>query len=395
MGKTGEKLHIAIFTNNYLPNPYGVSASIESFRQKLITDGHVVYIFAPQWKGGAVVQKEEKNVFRYPSIDVPTKVDFSLVVPYAPKIDAVLEKLQIDIVHAQHPILLGSTARKWAKKKNVPLIFTWHTLYDLYTHYMPFVPQHVSGKVAIHNAVSYANACDHVIVPTPIIYRAIRDFGVVHDRISIIPSGVDEELFADPQGEKIREKYHYTKKDLVLVTVSRLTEEKNVVFLAQSVAEILQKNPHVKFLCAGEGDLLDEMQDIFVQKKVSERVIFAGVVQRSDVKDYLAAGDIFVYASTSETQGTIVTENMYVGKPIIAVGVNGVKDLVEHEINGLETKEDHSFVDAIQRMIDDAELRDRMGRNAARIAREKYTATVCAKKLLATYYAVIEKYHSM
>jgi glycosyltransferase involved in cell wall biosynthesis len=392
MGKTGEKLHIAIFTNNYLPNPYGVSTSIEGFRQGLTLDGHVVYVFAPQWKSGGAVQSDEKNIFRYPSVDLPTKINFSLPVPCAPKIDKTLSDLHVDIVHAQHPNLLGTTAKKWAKKKSVPLIFTWHTLYDQYAHYVPFMLQHVSAKFVVYNAVSYANDCDHVIVPTPTIYRAIKEFGVVHDRISIIPSGVDEDLFANAQGDKIRKKNHMTKNDLVLVTVSRLTEEKNVIFLAQSVAEILQKNPQVKFICAGEGDLINKMEKIFIEKKVVDRVFFPGVVARGDVKDYLDAGNFFVYASTSETQGTIVTENMYLSRPIVAVGSNGVGDLVEHEVNGLATKEDHSFVEAMQRMIDDAPFRERMGRNAARIAREKYTATVCTQKLLDVYYKTILDY---
>ena len=394
MGEMAGKLHIAIFTNNYLPNPYGVSASIESFRQELIEGGHTVYVFAPQGKGGTVKMKE-KNIFRYPSIDVPTKVDFSLVVPYAPRIDTILEELQIDVVHAQHPNLLGSTAKRWAKKKNVPLIFTWHTLYDQYTHYMPFMPQHMSGKVAVHNAVSYADECDHVVVPTPTIHRAIKKFGVAHDRISVVPSGVDEKIFMCPQGEKIRKRYHIKKEEIVLVTVSRLTEEKNVIFLAKSIAEILQENSHVKFLCAGEGDLLDDMKNIFIQKKVIDQTIFAGVVARDEVKDYLDAGDFFVYASTSETQGTIVTENMYMGKAIVAVGVNGVGDLVEQEVNGLKTTEDHSFVEAMQRMIDDEKLRVHTGQNALRIAREKYTSKVCTQKLLTVYYDVIAQYHSM
>lgn len=390
-----KKLHIAIFTNNYLPNPYGVSTSIESFRKELIVAGHVVYVFAPQWGCDEYGYKEDENIFRYPSIDIPTKVDFSLVVPFAPKIDSVLETLSIDIIHAQHPNLLGMVAKKWAHRKNVPLVFTWHTLYEHYAHYMPFMPQHVSGRIAVRNAVGYANECDHVIVPTPIIHKAIKEYGVTHERISVVPSGVDENLFANPQGEQLRMCYGFGSKDCVMVTVSRLTEEKNVLFLARSIAKILKNNSHARFLCVGEGDLLQDMQNIFKNALVNEQVVFAGVAARGDVKGYLSAGDFFVYASTSETQGTIVTENMYVGRPIVAIGENGVRDLVENGVNGFVTKENDDFIDAIQKMIDDEALRRDMGNNAARIAREKYTAHVCAQNLTTIYHDVIRTYHSM
>ncbi|MEA3323345.1 MAG: glycosyltransferase, partial [Patescibacteria group bacterium] len=108
-------MRIAIFTNNYLPNPYGVSTSVEGFRQGLITMGHTVYIFAPQW--GDEVNKNEKDVYRYPSVKVPAKIDASMVVPYSSKMDKIIEELDIDVIHAQHPNLLGAVASKWAIKK--------------------------------------------------------------------------------------------------------------------------------------------------------------------------------------------------------------------------------------------------------------------------------------
>ncbi len=384
-------MNIAIFTNNYLPNPYGVSTSVEGFRRAFIDAGHTVYVFAPRW-GDSVTQKEE-NIFRYPSIKIPTKIDFSLVIPHSSEIEEIIKNLDIDIVHAQHPNLLGTVAKEWALRKNVPLVFTWHSLYDRYAHYMPFVPEKLSGHLAMKNASEFAQNCDHIIVPTQSIINIIKKAGVKHNRISVVPSGVDEELFINADGRKVKKKYNIADDMLVLATVSRLTEEKNILFLARVIAKILQKNKNVIFLCGGEGNLQREVQHIFEVINVNERVIFVGKVNREEVKNYLDAGDIFVYASTSETQGTIITENMYIGKPIVAIGKNGVGDLIEDNVNGLIAQEnEENFISKVQKLINDRGLREKIGKTAYRIAHEKYTAGACATELEKVYKDVIEQY---
>jgi len=170
-------MRIAIFTNNYLPHPYGVPNSIESFRKVFEALGHQVFIFAPRWPGYA---DENPNVFRYPALNLSYKIKFTLAIPYSQKIDAIMEKLDLDIIHSQHPNLLGSAAMKWAKKKNIPLVFTWHTLYDQYAHFVPLVPKKLAAWWIIREARLYANKCDAVITPTPFVAEIIKDLSLIH-----------------------------------------------------------------------------------------------------------------------------------------------------------------------------------------------------------------------
>jgi glycosyltransferase involved in cell wall biosynthesis len=385
-------MNIAIFTNNYLPNPYGVSTSVDGFRRAMMRRGHTVYVFAPRWSRTSS-HEDDAHIFRYPAIKAPTKIEFFLVVPYASDIDAVIEQLTFDVIHAQHSNLLGASARRWAQKKDVPLIFTWHSLYDRYAHYLPFVPEHISGRIAMKNAADYANESDHVIVPTASVIPIIQKAGVAHDRISVVPSGVDEGLFIEPDGSLVRKKWHIRDDRIVLTTVSRLTEEKNVLFLMKQVAGVLRDDPRVVFLCVGEGDLMGEMQEICRVYGVENQVIFAGKVERERVKDHLAAGDLFVYASTSETQGTIITENMYVGRAVVAIDATGISDIVTADV-GIKTPENTEFQKAIKNMINDDALREKMGNNAYVKAREEYTTDVCTEKLLDVYHEVIEQYQN-
>jgi glycosyltransferase involved in cell wall biosynthesis len=383
-------MNIAIFTNNYLPNPYGVSMSIESFRGELEKLGHTVYIFAPKTKG---FKDKNPNVFRFPSVDINYKISFPLAIPYSHQIDRILEKLEIDVIHSQHPNLLGWVAKKWAKRKNVPLVFTWHTLYDQYAHFAPpFIPQKLAKWWTISNAVKYANRADQVIVPTESVGEIIKTWGVKNQHMVDIPTGVAEENFAFAEGKSIREKYQIADDEILLVLISRFTAEKNAEFLLRAVVLALQKNSKVKFLAGGDGYLLDALKVLTEDAGVSERVIFTGFIGNDVKKNYYAAGDIFVFASKSETQGMIISEALYAGLPVVAVSATGVKDMVINGVDGfLVTEDEEEFSAAILKLAENDNLRKIFSKNAKKIARENYTAKASASKLMVVYENAIKR----
>lgn len=380
-------MRIAIFTNNYLPNPYGVTQSIESFRRRLEKQGHAVFIFAPYYKN---YKDKNPNVFRYPALDISYKIKFPLAIPYSRKMDEILSKLEIDIVHSQHPNLLGTAAMKWAKKKKIPLVFTWHTLYDQYAHFVPLIPPKWTAKYIIRKAAAYANKCDFVVTPTESVKKIIQDWGVKNKNIGAVSSGVDEDNFLNPDREWIRKKYNISDDEILLFSVCRLTKEKNIEFLFESVIEVLKNNNKTKFLIVSGGNLLGYLNSLVKKENLSEKIIFAEVVAREEIKNYFAAGDIFVYASKSETQGMIITEAMYAGLPVVAVDAPGVCDLVENNVSGFLVAEDkEKFSEAVKKLIADKNLREQLGRTGAQIAREKYTDKVCARKMLKIYESLV------
>jgi 1,2-diacylglycerol 3-alpha-glucosyltransferase len=394
-------MNIAIFTNNYLPNPFGVTGSIESFRKQFEKMGHTVYVFAPYYKN-----YEDKNpnacptenfsgknfgrVFRYLALDISYKIKFPLAIPYSSKMDKILEDLKIDIIHSQHPNLLGTAAAKWAKRKKIPLIFTWHTLYDQYTHFVPLIPDKIAARFIIRKAVKYANDCDQVIVPTNSIIGIIKNWGVTNRNIAAIPTGVEPDEFENPDRKKIRNNFGIKDDEILLLLVSRITAEKNIEFLFNALSGLIKNDALVKFLVAGDGDLLPKLKDLAKKKEIAEKVIFQGIVPREEIKNYFAAGDIFVYASKSETQGMIISEAMYSGLPVVAVRATGAQDLVEDNTNGfLVPEDDKKFSDAAEKLIKDDDLREKFGRESARIARERFTAKVCAEKMLKIYNELV------
>lgn len=384
-------MKIAIFTNNYLPNPYGVSSSIESFRRELERLGHTVYIFAPKAEGFV---DENKNVFRYPAIDLKFKnVRFPIPIPFSFKIRGVLSDLKIDIIHSQHPNLLGWEAKRWAKKKNVPLVFTWHTLYDQYAHFAPFfIPKKIASWWAIRNAVRYANSANQIVVPTPSVKKIIVDWGVANKNIIAIPTGVEVEFFAGSDRQSARKKMGIMGDEKALLLVSRLTAEKNVEFLVSIVLAVMKKKPKTKFILAGGGSEFLKLKNMIFEAGMSSRVIFEGIVSRNKMKNIYAAGDIFVYASKSETQGMVLTEAMYMGLPIVAVNATGAKDIVGNQVTGILVRENmKDFVRAIERLLGDENLCKKFSENAKKSAIENYISKVCAEKMLAVYTSSVER----
>jgi len=386
---SGNIMRIAIFTNNYLPNPYGVAGSVESFRKEFERRGHEVFIFAPDWKG---YQDKNLRVFRYPSIAIELKkIKYPLPISFSRKISKVLGNLKIDIIHSQHPNLLGSAAARWARKYDIPLVFTWHTLYDQYAHFFPFIPERLATWWAIRNARNYANKCDQIIVPTPSVGEIIKNWGVINKNIVAIPTGVEENQFANPDRANIRKKYDVKDDEVLLFVMTRLTEEKNMEFLVDAVLEVLKKNNNAKFMICGDGDLKKKLIKKVADMELSDKVIFVGIVPDNEKKNYYAAGDIFVYASKSETQGMVLTEAMYSGLPVVAVRATGIKDIVEEGKTGLlvlENKEEFSA--AVQKLIDNESLRINFREEAKKVAREKYTSSVCARKMLEVYEKAIK-----
>jgi len=381
-------MKIAIFTNNYLPNPYGVSGSVESFRKEFEWLGHEVFVFAPRWKG---YHDENPRVFRYPSIETNIKIKFPIAIPWSRKISSILENINLDVVHSQHPNLLGSAAIRWAKKKDIPLVFTWHTLYDQYAHFVLFVPRRLAAWLAIRNARNFANKADAVVVPTPSVGEIIKKWGVTNKNIIPIPTGVEEEQFANPDRESIRRKYNIAGDEVLLFVMTRLTAEKNMEFLLDAALDVLRKNPKTKFMICGDGDLKERLAKKTKGAGLSEKMVFAGIISNGEKKNYYAAGDIFVYASRSETQGMVLTEAMYSGLPIVAVRATGVEDIVEDEKTGFLVEENkREFADAVQKLINDPDLRIRFGEEAKRVVCEKYTSKVCVERMLGVYEKAIK-----
>ena len=156
-------MRIGLFTNNYRPLVNGLATSVETFALAFRRAGHAVTVVAPRYPG---VPGSEEGVLRVPGIRAPTHHAYVLPMAWWPGVASAVAALQLDVFHAQHPLLLGAAAARWARRAKRPLVFTYHTHYDRYAHYVPG-PSRLVARLAIRQAAAFANRADLVVAPGP------------------------------------------------------------------------------------------------------------------------------------------------------------------------------------------------------------------------------------
>lgn len=377
-------MKICMMTNTYLPHVGGVARSVSTFAEEYLRLGHDVLVVAPEFDGKPLPAKAEAIVERVPSLRNFNGSEFSVRLPGAAALSDRLDAFQADIIHAHHPFLLGDTALRVAMNKNVPIIFTHHTRYEDYTHYVPF--SDTLKEVAIEVPTHFANLCDGVILPSESIARMVRKRGVTSP-MTVIPTGIDVKAFGSADGASFRKKLNIPSDAIVVGHVGRLALEKNLSVLANAVAPYLKQEPRARFLVVGDGPWRDEMKAVFEQQGVADRLILAGKRTGRVLREAYRAMDVFVFASKSETQGMVVAEAMAAGLPVVALNASGVREVVRDGENGFLLPGDASvetFTQALAKVGVDAELRKKLSEAATRTAQD-FSREKSAQRALAFY----------
>lgn len=337
-------MNIVLMTNTYLPHVGGVARSVHAFEEEYRRLGHNVLVIAPEFDG---IVEDSPYVVRVPAIQNFNGSDFSFPVPIPGLLQNALKEFRPDIVHSHHPFLLGATAVRVARSRLIPLVFTNHTLYEHYTHYVGS-ETNMLARFITTLTVGYSNLCDAVIAPSRSVADMLRERGV-ETHISVVPTGVQTRVFRDGEGQGIRHEHGIPEDAYVVGHVGRLTPEKNLPFLAKGVARFMERRPHVHFLVVGSGPSEEEIANICMLHGVAGRLHFTGTLQGQQLVDAYHAMDVFAFASQSETQGLVIAEAMATGLPVIALDGPGVREVVVDGENGrlLHDFSEEAFAGAI------------------------------------------------
>lgn len=322
-------MNILMFSNTYRPHVGGVARSISLFREALVNRGHNVLIVAPCFKA---ITTDGADVIRIPAVTDFNRSGFSLPLPLLSQIRARVDAFKPDIIHAHHPFLLGNSALRCAARLGRPLIYTYHTLYEHYTHYLPGDSKFFRRFVVFLSA-SYCALCDAVIVPSASMAQLLGSRGV-HAKVHILPTGIDHTRFAAGDGAQVRRREGIPLDGFVIGHVGRLVREKNLEFLARCMARCLIKQPTAHALVIGTGPMEARMRQVFDDHGVADRLHMLGVLRRSALADAYHAMDVFAFSSRSETQGIVLIEAMAAGRPVVALDGPGVRDVVRDRCNG-------------------------------------------------------------
>ena len=379
-------MKILITTDTYRPTINGVVTSIESLKKALDRLGHDVRILT---FSDSFNSKQEDDIYYMGSLGAGK---------FYP--DARMNKLfynrfyedimdwKPDIVHSQTEFTMFIQAKKIAKDLDIPLLHTYHTVYEDYTHYFS-LNKKIGKELAKQFTKQIIKTTDGVVVPTNKIYNLLTEYNI-HEDIYVAPTGINVQKLSECDDFDIRSGYKIPEDKHIVLFLGRIGKEKNITEILQYLENIDRDD--IVFIIAGAGPFLSELKEICLNSKIRDRLIFTGMIDSSKVGNFYSKADVFVSASTSETQGLTFIESMACSTPIICRHddcLDGV--LIEGKTGfGYDTEEE--FIDYLNQILDNKKLRDKMGKNCKQLVDENYTEDSFANKIEQIYTKVIENH---
>ena len=343
-------MNIAFFTDTYLPQINGVVTSIEIFRETLELKGHKVYIFAPY----IGKHEKEENVFRFQSAKFMFQPEYRISFPFSRKL-AIFPKLKIDVIHSHTPFTMGLLAVFLAKKYDLPLVHTYHTMFSEYVHYLP-IPNDYGRNFAIWASKSYCNSNHLVIAPAQEIKDELLNYNVTSP-IEVIPTGIILTDVHKINEQAIIDKYKIDKNLKYITTIARLGKEKNIPFLLKSFQLINSKMPETRLIIMGDGPEKKNLVKEAERLGISDKVVFTGYIERADIFPLLKLSKLFIFASKTETQGLVILEALSMKVPVVAVNAMGVSSVLTDGIGGYLVEETEDvFAQTSLKILSDTQL---------------------------------------
>ncbi|MEW6045589.1 MAG: glycosyltransferase [Bacillota bacterium] len=362
---------IAFFSDSYTPYVSGVVQSIRLTAAELARRGHRVLIVAPAYPGHGRSGPDGTGayVLRLPSLPAPGQPVFRLPIPWRRALGPLLSE-PVSVVHAHSPFLTGDLALWAARRLGAPLIFTHHTLYHEYAHY-GILPAWMVIPAVRRRVGAFCRAASAVVAPTPAIARMLPSLYGPTAPVSVVPTGLQLESFAHADPAWLRRQLSIPSEAPVLIHVGRLTREKNMVALVQALHHLLTRLPQCHAVVVGSGPFLPQLRQAALHPPFAGQLHLVGPAAPEAVPRYLAGADLFLTASTTETQGLVAVEAMAAGLPVVAPAAGGIPDVVQDGREGLLTEPDGAaLAQAAARILSDPVLRRTMAGHAlARAAR--------------------------
>lgn len=388
-------MRIGIFTDTYTPFINGVTTSVLMLKKGLEKKGHTVYVVTVNDDSLHYKFEEGGKVVRVPGIPVGI-YDYRLSGIYPIKAINIVKKWNLDVIHCQTEFSIGTFARIIAKQLNIPLVHTYHTMYEDYIHYITKGYFNKSSKKIVEYLTLFY--CDktatELVVPTKKAYELFKKKYKVDRNVYIVPTGIEVEKFYLENNKKLdinakRKELGIAKDDFVILFVGRVASEKNVELLLTSMRFIVNNCPKAKLLIVGDGPELDKYKNFVKKQQLENNIIFTGKVKWEIIQHYYLISDVFVTASTTETQGLTVIEAMAASLPVVCINDESFSQSVIDNLNGLIFKNKRGYKNAILTLYKDRELLDRLSKQA-RISADTHSSKYFINSILDVYKIAIK-----
>jgi 1,2-diacylglycerol 3-alpha-glucosyltransferase len=377
-------MRIGMMSDMYTPYISGVTTYISLYKLYLERLGHEVFIFT--FGDNRFKKTDEPNVIRTPGWPF-AKGQIHINFFYNGRAKRLMQTM--DVLHVHHPFVSGTIAIRYFLSKKIPLVFTNHTRYDLYTNlYLPWWFRGVSNLYVNTYLRLFYSRLNALIVPTTSMRKVVERFGK-NLPIVVEPHGVDLHSFLASAAPIDRSSLGFTPEDVVIVYVGRLGVEKNLVFLLQAFAKIAATHERARLLLVGDGPLKPALVELSRQSGLQSRITFTGMIPHAELSAYYKAADFFVTASKTETFGLTIVEAMACGLPVIGIESPGVGDTVVRDETGFLVNDDlQEYANRMSRLVENPALRQQMAERAC-LEAQHYAIENAVERLEAIYRNLI------
>ena len=388
-------MRIGIFTDTYSPEINGVVTSIRQLEDELIKHGHEVYIIT---SSSYRKIKRTNNVIMMPGIAIKRLYGYHVSSFYSFFGARYIKKLNLDLIHAHTEYGIGLFARIIASQYEIPLVYTYHTMMEDYSHYVTKVTRgHFEKpvkKIIIMSSRLYADKCTELIVPSQKTADAMRRYGV-KNKINVIPTGIDLSTFASHRFNKadineVKKKYNISNNDFLAVFVGRVAPEKSVDEIIEAFNILKQKNKkNIKLLIVGSGPSFTDLQELVNNYQLEDTVTLVGKIPHEEVPIYYQMADIFVSTSTTETQGLTFIEAMASHLPVICKYDKNLEGIIIENESGFYIKDNEELANTLIKVAElDQYDYSNHGSKAREIANQ-YSSSIFYEKVMVVYDSAI------
>lgn len=349
-------MRIGIFTDTYLPDINGVATSSHILRHTLLKHGHEVYVVTTELPDDTEYEDDE-NVLRLPGIEIKSMYGYRASNIFSFKGMREIKNFGLDLIHIQTEFGIGIFGKIAAQILNIPVVYTYHTMYEDYSHYIGghfnSVNSIVKKAVGAMSRI-YGDNCTELVVPSEKTKEVLENYGIEKD-IHIVPTGLMLDAFNvankdEEKLKKLKEKHHITDQ-FVISFVGRLAKEKSIELLLEGVKYLVDENVNIRFLVVGKGPSLEELKDEAKRLNIEEYVEFVGPVPSEDVPCYYHLSDVFASASITETQGLTFIEAQAASTVVLARHDKNLEDVIIDGRNGFYFKDARDFADKIKELM--------------------------------------------
>lgn len=393
-------MRIGLFSDTFPPEINGVANSTNILRNELEKHGHEVYVITTFSGTGHAKWDDDKKVLRLAGFELKFLYGYVMTSPFHIHALEEISQLHLDLIHVQTEFGVGIFARICAHQLNIPLVSTYHTTYEDYTHYVNFINSKTVDSVAKKGVAKisklYGDTSMEVIAPSLKTKNMLEGYHI-RKNIDVIPTGLDLDKFSPKHLDlefrhTFRSEFGVSDDEKLIIYVGRLAQEKSMDLIIKGFHEAIKQGTTIKLLIVGGGPDFDSCQQLINEFGIQEYVKMVGPRPATEVPHIYRAADAFVSASLSETQGMTFIEALAAGLPIIVRHDEVLDDLCIEGKTGIYFSDEFDLANKIKEFLgySDEQL-TQMKDNAVEIVKP-YSSEVFYQRVLKVYQRVIDAY---